>query len=207
MIATLSGKLQLRDPGRLIIATAGVGYEVFVPLSTYYQMPSVGAEVELQIRQVVREDALLLYGFATPAEKQTFDLLMSIQHVGPKLALAILSVFAPKDLVVAISHEDVERIDAVPGVGAKVAERIVRELRDKVSALNLTAPVRTQAAASSNGHAGGGSLLDDAVSVLINLGYKPAEAKRAVDAVEAFDEQDGLEGLIRKSLAIILGDR
>jgi holliday junction DNA helicase RuvA len=207
MIATLSGKLQLRDPGRLIIATAGVGYEVFVPLSTYYQMPSVGAEVELQIRQVVREDALLLYGFATPAEKQTFDLLMSIQHVGPKLALAILSVFAPKDLVVAISHEDVERIDAVPGVGAKVAERIVRELRDKVSALNLTAPVRTEAAASSNGHAGGGSLLDDAVSALINLGYKPAEAKRAVDAVEAFDEQDGLEGLIRKSLAIILGEK
>ena len=207
MIATLSGKLQLRDPGRLIVVTAGVGYEVFVPLSTYYRMPSVGAEVELQVRQVVREDALLLYGFATPAEKQAFDLLMGVQHVGPKLALAILSVLAPKDLVAAISHEDVERIDAVPGVGAKVAERIVRELRDKVSELNLTAPVRMDGAASSNGHAGGGSLLDEAVSALINLGYKPAEAKRAVDAVEAFDEQDGLEGLIRKSLAIILGEK
>ena len=207
MIATLSGTLRLRDPGRLIIATAGVGYEVFVPLSTYYRMPSVGAEVELQVRQVVREDALLLYGFATPAEKQAFDLLMSVQHVGPKLALAILSVLAPKDLVAAISHEDVERIDAVPGVGAKVAERIVRELRDKVSELNLTAPVRMDGAASTNGHARGGSLLDDAVSALINLGYKPAEAKRAVDAVEAFDEQDGLEGLIRKSLAIILGEK
>src|SRR5215831_11664673 len=205
MIATLSGKLQLRDPGRLIVVTAGVGYEVFVPLSTYYRMPSVGAEVELQVRQVVREDALLLYGFATPAEKQAFDLLMSVQHVGPKLALAILSVLAPKDLVAAISHEDVERIDAVPGVGAKVAERIVRELRDKASELNLTAPVKLDAAASSNGHTQGGSLLDDAVSALINLGYKPAEAKRAVDAVEAFDEQEGLEGLIRKSLAIILG--
>jgi len=207
MIATLSGKLQLRDPGRLIVVTAGVGYEVFVPLSTYYRMPSVGAEVELQVRQVVREDALLLYGFATPAEKQAFDLLMGVQHVGPKLALAILSVLAPKDLVAAISHEDVERIDAVPGVGAKVAERIVRELRDKVSELNLTAPVRMDGAASTNGHARGGSLLDDAVSALINLGYKPAEAKRAVDAVEAFDEQDGLEGLIRKSLAIILGEK
>jgi len=207
MIATLSGTLRLRDPGRLIVTTAGVGYEVFVPLSTYYRMPSVGAEVELQVRQVVREDALLLYGFATPAEKQAFDLLMSVQHVGPKLALAILSVLAPKDLVAAISHEDVEHIDAVPGVGAKVAERIVRELRDKVSELNLTAPVRMDGAASSNGHARGGSLLDDAVSALINLGYKPAEAKRAVDAVEAFDEQDGLEGLIRKSLAIILGEK
>jgi holliday junction DNA helicase RuvA len=207
MIATLSGTLRLRDPGRLIVATAGVGYEVFVPLSTYYRMPAIGAEVELQVRQVVREDALLLYGFATPAEKQTFDLLMGVQHVGPKLALAILSVLAPKDLVTAISHEDVERIDAVPGVGAKVAERIVRELRDKVSELNLTAPVRMDAAASTNGHAGGGSLLDDAVSALINLGYKPAEAKRAVDAVDTFDEQDGLEGLIRKSLAIILGEK
>ena len=206
MIATLSGKLKLRDPGRLIVATAGIGYEVFVPLSTYYRMPSVGAEVELEIRQVVREDTLLLYGFASPAEKQAFDLLMGIQHVGPKLALAILSVLAPKDLVTAISHEDVERIDAVPGVGAKVAERIVRELRDKVSELNLAAPVRMDGA-SSNGHARGGSLTDDAVSALINLGYKPAEAKRAVNAVEAIDEKDGLESLIRKSLAIILGEK
>src|SRR5712692_11927767 len=114
MIAMLSGQLKLRDPGRLIVDTAGVGYEVFVPLSTYYRMPSVGAEVELE-----GEDALLLYGFASPAEKQAFNLLMGIQHVGPKLALAILSVLAPKDLVAAISHEDVERIDAVPGVSAK----------------------------------------------------------------------------------------
>jgi len=206
MIATLSGKLKLREPGRLIVATGGVGYEVFVPLSTYYRMPSVGAEVELEIRQVVREDALLLYGFASPAEKQGFDLLMGIQHVGPKLALAILSVLAPKDLVAAISHEDVERIDAVPGVGAKVAERIVRELRDKIGGLNLTAAVRTDGA-STNGHVPGGSMIDDAISALINLGYKPAEAKRAVDAVDAFDESDGLEGLIRKSLAIILGEK
>jgi Holliday junction DNA helicase RuvA len=206
MIARLSGKLKLRDPGRLIVDTGGLGYEVFVPLSTYYRTPSVGADVELEIRQVVREDALLLYGFATPAEKHAFDLLMGIQHVGPKLALAILSVLAPKDLVAAISHEDVERIDAVPGVGAKVAERIVRELRDKVSALNLAAPVKMDGA-SSNGHAREGSLVDDAVSALVNLGYKPAEAKRAVDAVDAFDEKDGLESVIRKSLAIILGEK
>jgi holliday junction DNA helicase RuvA len=206
MIAMLSGKLKLREPGRLIVATGGVGYEVFVPLSTYYRMPSVGAEVELEIRQVVREDALLLYGFATTAEKQAFDLLMGIQHVGPKLALAILSVLAPKDLVGAISHDDVERIDAVPGVGAKVAERIVRELRDKVGQLNLAGPARIDSG-STNGHAPGGSLLDDAISALINLGYKPAEAKRAVDAVDDFDENDGLESLIRRSLAIILGEK
>jgi len=206
MIAMLSGKLRLREPGRLIIATGGVGYELFVPLSTYYRMPSVGADVELEIRQVVREDASLLYGFASSPEKQAFDLLMGIQHVGPKLALAILSVLAPKDLVSAISHEDVERIDAVPGVGAKVAERIVRELRDKIGGVNLTAAVRTDGA-SMNGHVPGGSMIDDAVSALINLGYKPAEAKRAVDAVDGFEESAGLESLISKSLAIILGEK
>ena len=206
MIAMLSGKLRLREPGRLIIATGGVGYELFVPLSTYYRMPSVGADVELEIRQVVREDASLLYGFASSPEKQAFDLLMGIQHVGPKLALAILSVLAPKDLVSAISHEDVERIDAVPGVGGKVAERIVRELRDKIGGVNLTAAVRTDGA-SMNGHVPGGSMIDDAVSALINLGYKPAEAKRAVDAVDGFEESAGLESLIRKSLAIILGEK
>src|SRR6201984_2209688 len=186
MIAFLSGKLRLREPGRLILATGGVGYEVVVTLSTYYRMPSVGAEVDLDIRQVVREDALLLYGFASSAEKQAFDLLMGIQHVGPNLALPILSVLAPKDLVMAIGHEDVERIDAVPGVGAKVAERIVRELRDKIGGLNLTAAVRTDGAAT-NGHVAGGCCLDDAVSALMNLGYKPAEAKRAVDGVDGFD--------------------
>jgi holliday junction DNA helicase RuvA len=96
MIATLSGKLKLRESGRLIVTTGGVGYEVFVPLSTYYRTPSVGADVELEIRHMVREDALLLYGFASSAEKQAFDLLMGIQHVGPKLALAILSVSHPR---------------------------------------------------------------------------------------------------------------
>ena len=138
MIATLNGRLKLRDPGRLIVETAGLGYEIFVPLNTYYRMPSVGAEVELEIRQIVREDAILLYGFATAPEKQAFDLLMGVQHVGAKLALAVLSVLSPKDLAAAITHDDVERLDAVPGVGAKVAERIVRELRDKTGGLTLT---------------------------------------------------------------------
>src|SRR5258708_28856894 len=114
------------------------------------RMPSVGAEVELEIRQIVREDAILLYGFATAPEKQAFDLLMSVQHVGAKLALAVLSVLSPKDLVAAITHDDVERLDAVPGVGAKVAERIVPELRDKTGGLNLMPEHVTPG--SSNGH-------------------------------------------------------
>ncbi|MGH7917328.1 MAG: Holliday junction branch migration protein RuvA [Candidatus Binataceae bacterium] len=204
MIASLSGRLKLREAGRLVVETAGVGYEIFIPLSTYYHLSAIGASVELEIRHVVRDDAILLYGFGTHAEKQAFDLLMRVQHVGPKLALAILSVLSPRDLVGAISREDAERIDAVPGVGAKVAERIVRELRDKIADLNLIAPEPTPI--QSNGHVSNGTITDDAISALINLGYKPAEARRAVDAVGSAGS-DGLEVLMRKSLAVLLGEK
>jgi Holliday junction DNA helicase RuvA len=204
VIATLSGRVKLRDSGRLIVETGGVGYEVFIPLSTYYRVPGAGSTVDLEIRQVVREDAIMLYGFATASEKRAFDLLMGVQHVGPKLALAVLSVLAPNELVAAVTHEDVDRIDAVPGVGAKVAERIVRELRDKVGDLGLAAV----SIPASNGHApAAGSLLDDAVSALINLGYKPVEAKRAVEGCSAENANGDLETLIRKSLAVILGEK
>ena len=152
MIASLAGRVKLREAGRLIVDAGGVGYEVFIPLATYYRMPATGLPVELEIRQVVREDSITFYGFATPPEKRAFDLLLGVQHVGPKLALAILSVLSPEDLVDAITREDVDRIDAVPGVGPKVAERCVRELRDKISALDLVVSERPTAAA--NGHGG-----------------------------------------------------
>ncbi len=120
-------------PSRVIIETGGVGYEIFIPLTTYYRLPSVGSPAYLEVRQIVREDALLLYGFSESSEKRAFDLLLGVQHVGPKLALSILSVLSPEDLVYAIHGGDIHRIDAVPGVGAKLAERIVRELRDKIA--------------------------------------------------------------------------
>lgn len=205
MIATLSGRIKLRDAGRLIVETGGVGYEIFIPLSTYYRTPSTGSPVELEIRQVVREDAIMLYGFASAGEKRAFDLLMGVQHVGPKLALQVLSVLAPDELATAITREDTARLDAVPGVGAKVAERIVRELRDKVGGLSLATAVVADGA--MNGRVGAGAMLDDAISALINLGYKPAEAKRAVDAIGAAREGEELEAIIRKSLAVILGEK
>ncbi len=205
MIATLTGTLRLRDAGRLIVEAGGLGYEIFIPLSTYYRIPGTGARVELEIRQIVREDAITLYGFATPAEKTAFDLLIGIQHVGPKLALAVLSVLAPDDLASAIAHDDVARIDAVPGVGAKVAERMVRELRDKIGALALVPSHQAITATPENGARS--SILDDAVSALINLGYRPAEAKRAVDAVGIGESGGSLETVLRKSLAVILGEK
>ncbi len=135
----LSGRFQLREPAALVVETAGVGYEVFVPLSTYYRLPAAGRPVNSKFaRWCARTHAF--YGFTTAAEKRAFDLLMGVQHVGPKLALAILSVLSPEELVAAITREDVDRIDAVPGVGPKVAERIVRELRDKAAELKLIAP-------------------------------------------------------------------
>jgi holliday junction DNA helicase RuvA len=210
MIASLSGRLKHRDAGRVVIETGGVGYEVSIPLATYYRLPALGAPVALEIRQVVREDSLTLYGFFTRAEKQAFDLLMLVQHVGPKLALAILSVLSPEELVSAIAREDVERLDAVPGVGAKVAERVVRELRDKTSELKLVASERVEELDGvMDGAEDGASELDDAVSALVNLGYKPIQARRAVDAASARGGgmKRELEVIIRESLAVLSGER
>jgi Holliday junction DNA helicase RuvA len=202
MIATLRGTVQLREPGRIVLETGGVGYEVFVPLATYHRIPQPGEQARLEIRQVVREDSVMLYGFATPGEKRAFELLMQVQQVGPKLALAILSTLSATELINAIQREDVRLLDAVPGVGAKVAERIVRELRDKTDAIVTTA----SAAAEANG---GATLSEDAVSALINLGYKPLEARRAVEkaAPAAIAGGADLETVIRKSLALLLGER
>jgi Holliday junction DNA helicase RuvA len=215
MIASLSGALMVRDAGRIVIETGGVGYEVLIPLSTYYRLPQLGDRVALEIRQVVREDALMLYGFSSATEKRAFDLLMSVQHVGPKLALAILSVLAPGELVAAIGKGDVERIDAVPGVGPKVAERVVRELRDKVADLKLAAPSTStanghlRAVPNGNGTGQPAGPADEAVSALINLGMKPMEAKRTVDGVIAADAGAAAnpEIIIRKSLAVLLGEK
>ena len=212
MIATLSGTLAVRDANRIVVETVGVGYEVLIPLSTYYRLPPTGERVALEIRQVVRADALTLYGFSTGTEKRAFDLLTSVQHVGPKLALAILSVFAPEELVAAIAKGDVERIDSVPGVGPKVAERIVRELRDRVGDLKLvassTAQINGPTRAATQGNRIPGSL-DEAISALVNLGMKPVEAKRTVEAVVAEDSSaaESSEVIIRRALAVLRGEK
>jgi Holliday junction DNA helicase RuvA len=206
MIASISGTLRIREAGRVVVETGGVGYEVFIPLSTYYRLPSIGTPVYLEIRQIVREDALLLYGFSDSTEKRAFDLLLGVQHVGPKAALSILSVLSPDDLVVAISREDIHRIDAVPGVGTKIAERIVRELRDKIASLKISGDAHppSHTMASQNGN---GGIIDDAVSALMNLAYKPIEARRAVDSVIAENKSADLETIIRKSLAVLLAEK
>ncbi|MFI5352863.1 MAG: Holliday junction branch migration protein RuvA [Candidatus Binatales bacterium] len=220
MIASLSGRVRSREAGRVLVETGGVGYEVFIPLSTYYRLPSAGEVVTLEIRQVVREDSLALYGFSSAGEKRAFDVLLGVQHVGPKLALAILSVLSPGELVAAIQRGDADRIDAVPGVGPKVAERVVRELKDKAADLKLIAPAADDgdraAQLDSPDRDAIGTPADDAISALINLGYKPSEAKRAVDSVTAAGGTAAggsarvapdLEVIIRRSLAILIGEK
>ncbi len=209
MIATLTGTVTSREAGRVVLDVGGVGYEVFVSLATFYRLPPAGSVATLHTRQVVREDAVLLYGFADRAEKRAFDLLTNVQHVGPKHALAILSFMSSDELATAIAREDVHRLDAVPGVGTRLAERVVRELREKVGDLRTAGSAADGNGAKAAGVSPYGGPADDAVSALINLGIKPVEARRAVDSVLAEDTSaaDDLEATIRKSLAMILSEK
>jgi holliday junction DNA helicase RuvA len=160
-----------KHPNRLILEAAGVGYEVFVPYSTFYGLGDPGAEVSLRIHTHVREDALTLYGFGTSLEQELFEKMIAVSGIGPKLALAVLSGIEPTELVRAVEAADVARLTAIPGVGKKTSERIVLELKDRLPP-RATPP-----------DAGGGPLpmRDDVLSALINLGYHRPLAERAVD--------------------------
>jgi Holliday junction DNA helicase RuvA len=183
----------------VILDVHGVGYQVFIPLSTYYTLPDLGAHVTLLTTTYVREDALRLYGFVTPEEQRLFELLMGVSSIGPRLALNMLSSLAPSDLQQAIAGADIARLLTIPGVGRKTAERVVLELKDKVMLLDITAPGRPGMALTADDQ-----LVGDVVSALLNLGYKRNEAEKAVRAVR--DKQDSaakLETLLRDALRML----
>ena len=177
MIAHLRGRLLEKHPNRVIIDVQGVGYEALVPLSTFYGLADRGEETSLRIHTHVREDALVLYGFATRLELQLFERLISVSGIGPKLALAVLSGIEPNDLVTAIKQNDIARLTGIPGIGKKTAERIGLELKDKMAAF-----VPADTSASALGVSGGESMRTDVLSALINLGYHRPLAERAADA-------------------------
>ncbi len=177
MIAFLRGRILDKQPNLLIIDVQGVGYQVHVPLSTYYDAGDVGADLALRIYTHVREDALHLYGFLTVLEQQLFERLIAISGIGPKLAVAVLSGIEPGDLVAAIQRADVARLTGIPGVGRKTAERIVLELKDRLAHLAVPA-----GAADVSAPASGNRLRDDVLSALLNLGYHRPLAEKAVDA-------------------------
>jgi holliday junction DNA helicase RuvA len=184
MIGRLRGKLLSKHPPELLLDVMGVGYEVEAPMSTFYQLPDVGEDVVLHTHLVVREDAQLLYGFYSLAERRMFRSLIRINSVGPKLALTILSGVSADEFSRAIFDNDVAALTRLPGVGKKTAERLVVELRDKLET-GFMPSTGTQSGARQAGTEEISNPVSDAVSALIALGYKAPEASRMVRAIDA----------------------
>jgi Holliday junction DNA helicase RuvA len=175
MIALIRGRLLEKHPNRVIVDVHGVGYDVQVPLSTFYQAGEAGAEVTLRIHTHVREDQIALYGFATRLEQQLFERLISVSGIGPKVALAVLSGIEPVDFVRAVQQADAARLTSIPGIGRKTAERITLELRDRLPAIEPAAAATTPSTPASG-------LRDDVISALVNLGYQRPAIEKAIDA-------------------------
>lgn len=178
MIARISGTLVHKSPAYLIVDAHGVGYRIFIPLTTFYDIPELGQPVTLNVHTQVKQDGINLFGFYTAAEREIFQLLLAVNGIGPKLALNVLSGIAAGELIRALSEGNLKRLVSVPGVGKKMAERIILELRDKAVKLlaqDLTPQVRRDLP--------GTDLREDALSALINLGYKGPVAGEVLDNV------------------------
>ncbi|WP_447978729.1 Holliday junction branch migration protein RuvA [Candidatus Nitrospira bockiana] len=195
MIAALTGRLAAKSPSSVVLDVHGVGYEVAIPLSTFYSLPELNESVSLRVHTHLREDAIQLFGFLSGAEKEAFVLLTSISGIGPKLALSVLSTLTVGDLVSAVESGDVAKLATVPGIGKKSAGRIALELKDKVDKL---AALPSAATPRTDDH--GGKIHDDALSALVNLGYKGPEAKEALRRIAQSHASMPLKDLIREAL-------
>ena len=189
MIAHLRGRLIEKEPARLVVDVNGVGYEVFVPLTTFSVMPDKGGEVTIDVHTHVREDIIALYGFSSRRERGVFEKLIGISGIGPKLAVTILSGGSVDDLVSAIKRSDLGRLTAIPGVGKKTAERIVVELKDKLQDF-AEAPAKS-------------SVETDVVSALENLGYPRGVGEAAVRRAADGDKEVAFEILFKRTLQIL----
>ena len=176
MIASLAGQLVEKTPERLVVEVGGVGYAVHVSLQTFAELPPLGASVRLLVHTEVREDAIELFGFVAPAERALFHLLRRVKGLGPRTSLTVLSGMPVGELAATVAAGDVARLQSIPGIGRRFAERIVVECREAAALLTLGTPSPT-APAPADG------ILGEAVSALVNLGYKRAEAERAVEKV------------------------
>lgn len=197
MIGHLRGRLAAKHPPQLVVDVGGVGYEVEAPMSTFYGLPSVGAEVSLHTHLVVREDAHVLFGFGTERERALFRELIKVSGVGPRIALAILSGVTADEFHRCVEAQDVARLVTVPGIGRKTAERLVIEMRDRLSGDELAAVPGFTPESATGGAEG------EAFSALVALGYKPAEASRLIKAAGASTAADTTattEDLIRRAL-------
>lgn len=198
MIAHLRGRLLSKTPNRVIIEAGGVGYDISIPVSTFYELGEVETEVSLHIYTYVREEAFSLYGFRTAREKSLFEKLLSVAGVGPKLAVTLLSGLEIEDLVVAIRKGEITRLISIPGVGRKTAERLIVELREKLATFAVEEQERPAAPAVQPG-----SVEDDVLSALMNLGYARGAAESALREARAASPNGDFENWLRGSLRLL----
>ncbi len=191
MIAKISGTLAHKEPGEVIIDVGGVGYQLFISLGVFYRLPDIGKPVSLFVHTHLREDALQLFGFLDQDEKQTFLMMNGVSGIGPKLAIGILSGIPSKELVRALKEGDQVRLVSIPGVGKKLAERMIVELKDRL----MTLPDEKQVGRQD----GNSQLMRDAVSALVNLGYRRGESESVVREV-VNGSADNLEGILKETL-------
>lgn len=197
MIAHLRGKLIEKEPGRAIVEAGGVGYDVAITVPTFTALPSVGAEASLHIHTQVSEDQIALFGFMDREEKRLFERLITVSGVGPRLAIKMLSGISPERTVQAIRGQDHAQLTKIPGVGKKLAERLVVELKDKLDDFAV-APIQA-------GSVVAGAAVDDVLSALVNLGYQRPSAEKAIEQAVAKDERlkDSFDELFRGALKVI----
>jgi Holliday junction DNA helicase RuvA len=196
MIASLTGRLASKHPGGVIIDVQGVGYDILIPLSTYYRLPDLEQPISLTIHTHVREDAIQLFGFLTTREKDAFLMLLTVSGIGPKLALNVISTLSVDDLVTAIRNDDHKTLASVSGIGKKSAGRLSLELKDKVEKLTAAADIKTTKLQEPSSR-----LMDDALSALVNLGYRAADVKDVIKQVLASrNGETPLQDLIRAAL-------
>ena len=204
MIAYLSGKLLAKHATSVILDVNGIGYEVTIPLSTFYELEENGSDVALRIYTHVREDALQLFGFKTARERELFLQLISVTGIGPKLGITFLSGMSADEIIAAIRTSNLARLTGIPGVGKKIAERLIVELRDKIAA--LSSPALEEEFAAKTGPAAAptaDAIYDDALSALVNLGYQKAVAEKALKSAVQEGTANTVQALLRRSLQML----
>jgi Holliday junction DNA helicase RuvA len=203
MIAYLSGKLLDKQATSVIIDVGGVGYEVTIPLSTFYELGEVGTDVSLRIYTHVREDAIQLYGFKTSRERELYLKLISVQGIGAKSGISMLSGMSADEIVTAIRTDNLARLTSIPGVGRKTAERLVIELRDKLNEFTAQSTQERIAAGAKPSDLPPDAVFDDALSALINLGYQRNAAEKALNQAVKDGTEMSVQKLLRKSLQLL----
>ena len=202
MIALISGKIVHKGISHVIVDVHGVGYRIFIPLTTFYELPEAGQIITLHVHTNVKQDAINLFGFYTVQERDLFQLMISVSGIGPKMSMNILSGISAQDLLRAISGGNVGKLVNIPGVGKKMAERLILELKEKVIKKMMLEEMPT----ANDQHQAGEIIVEDALSALVNLGYKSNVAKDALDKVlRASEEELGMDKLLKKTLKILAG--